>query len=86
MVDAAVTAAEPTSSSDDEQAAEVGSHPLPDMFGAQVRQAPAVRLACGTQPAPGQLLPAFGRCYKQKPMRSARHQPGTLAVWCAHRS
>jgi hypothetical protein len=35
-VDATVTAAEPTSSSDEEQA-DVASHPLPDMFGAQVR-------------------------------------------------
>lgn len=34
-VDATVTAAEPTSSSDEEQA-DVASHPLPDMFGAQV--------------------------------------------------
>jgi hypothetical protein len=35
-VEVTVTAAEPTSSTDEEPAAEVASHPLPDMFGAQV--------------------------------------------------
>jgi len=38
-VDVTVTAFEATSSNEEEQAAEVASHPLPDMFGAQVSSA-----------------------------------------------
>jgi hypothetical protein len=36
VVDVTASAAEPTSSSDEEQVDAVASHPLPDMFGAQV--------------------------------------------------
>lgn len=35
-MDETVTVVEATSSNEEEQAADVGSHPLPDMFGAQV--------------------------------------------------
>lgn len=45
-----VTAVEATSSNEEEQAAEVASHPLPDMFGAQVsvsRSREGLCAACG---------------------------------------
>lgn len=45
-VDASVTAVEATSSGEEEVVAEVASHPLPDMFGAQVCETPTQEANC----------------------------------------
>lgn len=59
-VDVTVTAAEPTSSADEEPAAEVASHPLPDMFGAQVGVRCAIANRC---PMSDYGTPSLTLCY-----------------------